>query len=165
MTKRTFLIIAILAVSICVGSASAQTRRLGKICGDPNIPCRGSEGFRPWELTFAIPKNAVIYESETFYTVILKSVRLKSVDDCENAITEDERLKTQELFPKNKVFALKCSEAGDIYYTNVANEVSFLGVYAGKTLTEANAFLKTVKATGKFPGAAVRRMRAGINGT
>jgi hypothetical protein len=47
----------------------------------------------------------------------------------------------------------------------VANDVNFIAIYAGKTLTEANGFLKTVQATGKFKGANVRRMQAEINGT
>jgi len=146
---------------------SAAQRRNGKICGDPNAACGGREQFQPWELTFALPKNSVIYESEYFYSVILKSVKLPqdSYSECEKAFAEEERLKVQALFPKNKVFALKCSEPGGIFYTNVANDVSFLGVYAGKTRAAADAFLKTVNATGKFPGATLRRMKAGINGT
>jgi hypothetical protein len=69
------------------------------------------------------------------------------------------------LFKDNKVFALKCSDAGDLYYTNIANDVNFIAVYAGKTLAEANNFLKTVKATGKFKGANARKMQAYVNGT
>ena len=166
--RSTLLSIAFLSVAATfLASDTAAQRRLGKICGDPNVSCAGHEQFQPWELTFALPKNAVIYESEFFYSVILKSVKLPqdSYSECEKAFAEDERLKVQELFPKNKVFALKCSEPGGMYYTNVANDVSFLGVYAGKTKTQADSFLKTVKATGKFPGATLRRMKAGINGT
>ena len=130
-----------------------------------HAPCGGREQFQPWELTFALPKNAVIYESEYFYSIILKSAKLKDYNDCEKSFAEADRIGIQGLFPKNKVFAMKCSEPGSMYYTNVANDVAFLGVYAGKTRAQADAFMKTVKATGKFPGAAVRRMKAGINGT
>jgi hypothetical protein len=40
-----------------------------------------------------------------------------------------------------------------------------MAVYAGMTMADANAMLAKVKATGKFPGANIRRMRALINGT
>ncbi|MDT7604021.1 MAG: hypothetical protein QOF61_2018, partial [Acidobacteriota bacterium] len=40
-----------------------------------------------------------------------------------------------------------------------------LAVYAGATRAEAERTLADVKATGKFPGANLRRMRAEINGT
>ncbi len=40
-----------------------------------------------------------------------------------------------------------------------------MAVYAGPTLAEANRVLAAVKATGKFSGAYVKRMRAGFNGT
>jgi len=95
----------------------------------------------------------------------LKTVKLNLEVNCENTISEEERLEIQKLFTNNKVFALKCSDADDLYYTNVANDVNFIAIYAGKTLTEANGFLKTVQATGKFKGANVRRMQAEINGT
>ena len=165
--RSTLLSVAFLGMAIVLlyTDAAAQQRRQGKICGDPNAPCRGQEQFQPWELTFAFPKNAVIYESEYFYSIILKSGKLKDQNDCEKSFAENDRLRIQELFPKNKVFALKCSEPGGMFYTNVANDIAFLGVYAGKTRAQADVFLKTVKATGKFPGAAVRRMKAGINGT
>lgn len=163
--RSTLFSVIFLSAAIASGFSTVDGQRRGKICGDPNASCAGRDQFQPWELTFALPKNAVIYESEFFYAVILKSVKLKNYDDCEKAIAEDERLATQKLFPKNKVFALKCQEPGEMYYTNVANNVSFLGVFAGKTKAQADAFLRTVKATGKFPGAVLRRMKAGINGT
>jgi hypothetical protein len=40
-----------------------------------------------------------------------------------------------------------------------------MAVYAGITQAEANRMLAKVKATGKFPGANIRRMRAVMNGT
>ena len=72
---------------------------------------------------------------------------------------------TQFLCPLKRlgVFALKCFEPGLNYYTNVADDVGFLGIYAGLTKVEATAFLKTIQS--KFPGAVLRRMQAGINGT
>jgi hypothetical protein len=40
-----------------------------------------------------------------------------------------------------------------------------MAVYAGATLADANRMLAMVQATGKFPAANIRRMRAGFNGT
>ncbi len=146
---------------------SSVKTNLGRICGNPQVKCRtGNVVFQRHEIPFEVSKgSAVIYDSESFYAVILKTVKLNADINCENAISEDERLESQKLFKSNKVFALKCSDAGDVYYTNVANDVNFIAVYAGKSLTEANNFLKTVQATGKFKGANVRKMQASINGT
>ena len=84
--RSTFLSVAFLGMAvISLSTDAAAQRRLGKICGDPNAPCRGQEQFQPWELTFAFPKNAVIYESEYFYSIILKSVKLKDQNDCEKS--------------------------------------------------------------------------------
>lgn len=166
MKMEVLRVLIVTAVVCAVGTvAFGQAKRYGKICGDPNVHCVGTQDFKAWEMKFALPKNSVIYESEFFYAVILKSVKLKQGGDCVNAIAEYDRTATQALFRKNKVFALKCYEPGDISYTNVADDVSFLAVYAGKTQVEANSFLKTVRAAGKYPGATIRRMRAVINGT
>ena len=122
--------------------------------------------FQAHEIPFEIPRgNQVIFESEPFYAIILKSIKLKGTVNCENAVSENERLEIQSLFPNNKVFALKCSDAGDLYYTNIAADINFIAVYAGKSLTEATDFLKTVRATEKYKGANVRKMQAQINGT
>ena len=79
-------------------------------------------------------------------------------------IPEKERLAAQALFPAHKVFASRCSEPGDLSYTNT-NQNRFMAVYAGMTSADANRMLTAVKATGKFPGANIRRMRAVMNGT
>jgi hypothetical protein len=166
---RRFLIPAFaLAVFTFFSNATLAQRRstLGQVCGDPTAPCKTRDAFQPFELPFDFGTNYVIAESRPFYAVILKSVKLKyNYSDCEGSIKETDRLAAQELFPRNKVFSMTCFEAAQNYYTNVAENVAFLGVYAGKTLAEANAFLSKVRATGKFNGPVVRRMRAGINGT
>src|SRR4051794_22187199 len=97
------------------GNGEAQTRRgqraqRWQVCGDPTVRCRTSVEFQPHDLPFRIPKNAVIWESEMFYAVILQSVKAK--EDCEINISEDERLQAQALFPNNKVFADRCAEPG-----------------------------------------------------
>lgn len=147
----------------------AQTRRgaqqqRGSVCGDPTQPCRTAVTFEPHDLSFRVKENSVIWESEMFYAVILKSFR-PAQDDCESFISEDERLKAQALFPKRKVFTSRCSEPAVLYYTNVDDNVRFMAVYAGVTQAEAARMLETVKATGKFPGANIRRMRVAFNGT
>ena len=153
-------------------SADAQKKtvkaKVGKICGNPQIKCRtGDLTFQAHEIPFEIPAggNAVIFDSEPFYAVILKTVKLNSRVNCENAISEEERLRIQKLFPDHKVFVLKCSEAGDLYYTNTTNNTNFTAVYAGRTVAEAKKFLKTVQTAGKFKGANIRRTQASINGT
>lgn len=164
--KKTFILLAIaFLVGALTISASAQKAKLGKVCGNPNVACRGAEGFQPHELVFEMPRNSNIYESKFFYAVILKSIRMTPNSDCGNLISERERLETQSLFSTNKVFALKCSEAGDINYTNIANSVSFMAVYAGDTLAAAQKFLKTVQGTGKFGKVNIRKMQAFVNGT
>jgi endonuclease V-like protein UPF0215 family len=52
-----------------------------------------------------------------------------------------------------------------LFYTNVDPKFRIMAVYGGATLAEAKRVLEAVKATGKFPGAYMRRMRTGFNGT
>lgn len=149
------------------GAARAKRApQYGKVCGDPTAACpTGEWTFEPHDLKFRLPRNAVIYESEQFYAVILKSVRAPVEYDCEKFVPEDERLEAQKLFPRRKVFASRCAEPGTLYYTNIAPAQRILAVYAGATMAEARAALEAVRATGKFPGANIRRLRAGVNGT
>ncbi len=174
MAKRNFIFWAIL-IMICVAiplSVNAQRKntivKLGKICGNPKLKCRtGDVVFQAHEIPFELysSRNTVIVESEPFYAIVLKTVKLTPKINCENAISEKERLEIQKLFSDHKVFALKCSDAGDLYYTNIANNVNFIAVYAGKTLNEAKFFLKTVQANGRFKSANIRKTQASINGT
>jgi hypothetical protein len=166
--KKVSLGISLAALfSIFYLAANGQTKsQLGMICGDPTARCRTRENFQPYELPFETGKKFVIAESKLFYAVILKSVKLNAdQSNCDKAIPEGDRADAQALFPHNMVFVMRCWESGQNSYTNVTDGVSFMAVYAGQTLAQANAFLKTVKATGKFNGATIRRMRAQINGT
>jgi hypothetical protein len=160
-------IIVLMAMCLFASVASAQRRPvLGSVCGDPTARCTTRENFQPYELPFEYGKNSAIWRSQFFYAVILKSVRLNDDEsNCGTAIPDNDLTETQDLFPKNKVFAMRCWESGQNSYTNVADGVSFMGVYAGRSLKEANAFLQKVKATKKYNGAAVRKMRIQINGT
>jgi hypothetical protein len=154
-------------------SAPAAQRRRGKprpkpatVCGDPTATCRTTVEFQPHQLPFLLASNAVIYDTEEFYAVILKSVRDDSGgQNCEVFVPESERLEAQALFPHNKVFASRCFDPGDLYYTGVAQNQQFMAVYAGRTRAEANAMLAKVKSTGKYGDANLRRMHAGFNGT
>jgi hypothetical protein len=168
MNKCPFLFIAVLYIGLLLSiTAAGQTKgQLGIVCGDPTAGCRSRENFQPYELPFETGKNFVIVRSQLFYAVILKSVKLNaSQGNCEKAIPESDRAEAQVLFPRNMVFVMRCWESGQNSYTNVADGVSFMAVYVGQSLSQANAFLKKVTATGKFSGATMRRMRAEINGT
>lgn len=160
--------ITLLAVSSFFSiDASAQRRRTARrnpVCGNPNQTCKSMRTFEPFELQFRIPDGAVIWDTDLFYAVMLKSIKAP-VDSCDVFIPENERLAAQTLFPNNKVFASRCFEPGGISYTNTSERAQFMAVYAGATLADANRMLAQVKATGKFPGASIRRMRATVNGT
>ena len=170
MRKAVPLCVVIFALLTCGAGASAQRRRatprLAAICGDPTVRCQTSVEFQPYQLPFRIPLKAVIWETEKFYAVILKSVRDESKgSDCNVFIPEAERETAQPLFPRNKVFASRCYEPEELYYEGIDPEVMFMAVYAGRTRAEANAMLAKVKAVGKFPGAYLRRTSTGFNGT
>jgi hypothetical protein len=146
---------------------AAQKRRPQKgatVCGSPKGSCGSGMTFQPYDLQFRLPKNAVIFDTEPFYAIILKSVSAPK-DDCNAFVPEEERTKAQALFPDNKVFASRCYEAGSVYYMPVSDNQHFMAVYAGRTRAEAGRMLTAVKATGQYPGANIRRLRAGINGT
>ena len=154
-TIRFVTLTRLLAVTILFALgpyAAAQ----GKVCGDPAHPCGE---FKPHELSFKIAKKFNFDrphdKSAPFYAVILRSGEL-----CK--ITEDERVKTQAMFPNNKVFLHRyfCEDFNDkVTYTNINKKYGFVGVYAGDTPAAANKFLAQVKSTGQFPDANVRRMQ------
>jgi hypothetical protein len=162
----TFVVVLCLCA---LATPAAQRRgkpRYARVCGDPTTACRSTVTFEPHSIQFLVPANAVIYETELFYAVILKGVADETRgSDCNVFVPETERIEAQNLFPHNKVFTSRCFDASDLSYTNVAQNQQFMAVYAGRTLAEAKAFLAQVKATRKFPGANLRRMRAGFNGT
>ncbi|MFN2491800.1 MAG: hypothetical protein ABR501_02825 [Pyrinomonadaceae bacterium] len=141
-----------------------QRAKKASICGNPLAACKTTDTFAPNDLPFRIPANSVIFDTEPFYAIILKSVKVND-DDCGVFIPETERLQAQALFPDHKVFTSRCTDPGNLFYTNVSEKHRIMAVYAGATLAQAKRFLDTVKATGKFPGANIRSMRTGFNGT
>jgi len=163
------LVVIGLVFVFAISDALAQSRTArksprGSICGNPQQPCRTSATFQANDLPFRVPENSVIYDTELFYAVILKTLT-STEDDCNVFIPENERLETQALFPNRKVFASRCYDIENLFYTNVDPKFRIMAVYAGTTLADAQRVLASVKSTGKFPGAYLRRMRTGFNGT
>jgi hypothetical protein len=154
------------ALSSAVGQshASRQRAKRASICGNPTVTCKTVATFQPNDLQFRVPENSVIFDTELFYAVILKSV-VATDDDCNTFVPETERLAVQALFPDRKVFSSRCADVENLFYTNVDPKFRIMAVYGGATLAEAKRVLATVNATGKFPGAYLRRMRTGFNGT
>ena len=176
---RFVFVVALLAPAFgltLVGGAAAQRRgalaqrrgapprRTPAVCGDPQARCRTTVEFEPHQLPFELSPTAVIFETEKFYMVVLKSAR-RVTGDCATPIPEDERVEAQKLFPRHKVFASRCYDPGELYYEGIAPETQFMAVFAGRTRAEADAVLRKVRATGRFPGAYLRRTSTGFNGT
>lgn len=166
------LIILFAVCLISVGTIFGQSSKKqkvaqGKICGNPNIECKinGSTVFADWDIQFELPKHYVIYESETFYAVILRSQKITDrfggETTCKPVATETERLEIQTLFPNNKVFAQTCGYGP----TNYSEDTVFLAVFAGKTLVQAKSFLKVVNKNGKFKDAYIKKLQVSLNET
>src|ERR1044072_6183911 len=168
--RRLQVPLAMALVVVLAGLLTAQSHaklrraKASAICGNAQVRCNTSVQFEPYDLPFRVPKNSVIFDTELFYVVILKSVAAGD-NDCDTFVPETERLTTQALFPGHKVFTSRCAEAPYLFYTNINDKQRILAVYAGTSLAESQRVLAMVKATGKFPGANLRRMRTGFNGT
>ncbi|HVQ37847.1 MAG TPA: hypothetical protein VMS31_09965, partial [Pyrinomonadaceae bacterium] len=69
-----------LSATLVVEATGLQSRaarhraKRGSICGNPTVPCKTSASFQPHDLQFRVPANAVIFDTELFYAVILKSL-------------------------------------------------------------------------------------------
>lgn len=152
------------AASTLANQTRAKRRPRGSICGNPKLPCKTTGTFKPNDLPFRVPENSIIFDTELFYAVVLKSLRTTD-DNCEVFISEEDRLQAQASFPENKVFSSRCVDIENLFYTGFNSNVRILAVYAGTTLPSAQRILAEVKATGKYPDAFIRRMRTGFNGT
>ena len=138
-------------------TAAVAAEAGGQLCAEPGEPCAG---FKPHDLSFRTPQDGVARaeaRSVAYYAVILKS-------GARCRITERERQEAQALFPGNKVFMARfgCDEdvENNVTYTNIDPKAGFLAVHAGPDRRDGDAMLARVKATGKFPGANVRRMQS-----
>ncbi|HEV8593625.1 MAG TPA: hypothetical protein VGQ55_16080 [Pyrinomonadaceae bacterium] len=164
--KKKFLLLGILlSISLSIEAAAQRVRKATfRVCGNPNTACSTRSNFREDDIPFLYPKNYVVGESELFYIVVLKSVKLAPGADCEETkLTGREDI--QAFFPNNKVFyARGCYSLLNNYYTNIPEDTIGLAVYAGRTKAEADTFLKRVKAN-KYESAYLKRIRTGFNGT
>jgi len=147
-----------------VGQSRVKGHKKASVCGNPKVACKTRDRFEANDLPFRVPANSVIFDTELFYAIVLKSVNVTN-DNCDVFVPESERLRAQALFPDHKVFTSRCADPMNLFYTNVSEKHRIMAIYAGATLAEAKRFLETVKATGKFPGAYIRSMRTGFNGT
>jgi hypothetical protein len=165
----SFILALITAAALTPGASgqshvSRQRVKRGSVCGNPTVACKTTATFQPNDLPFRVPQKSVIFDTELFYAIVLKSVSADE-GDCNVFVPEAERLEAQRLFPERKVFASRCADIENLFYTNVNPKFRIMAVYGGATLAEANRVLAAVKSTGKFPGAYMRRMRTGFNGT
>ena len=166
--------LVVAATSTVVTGMLAQRRATthAAVCGNPKITCKTSATFKPNDLPFQVPRNSVIVDTAPFYAIILQSMTVRD-DDCKIFIPERERLAAQGVFPDHKVFSSRCTDPENSFYADVSSRNTryfsethrILAVYAGTTMTQAKTMLAAVQATGKYPGANIRRMRTGFNGT
>lgn len=164
------IVFAVLAVTRALAAAAeggeAEMAKIqkrvviqGRTCPDPAHPCAlGGERFKANELSFEAPLKFAFDRGEDrsapFFAVILKSAPRCS-------LAEEQRLRIQALFPRNKVFLHRylCEDFADkVTYTNVDRKRDFIAVHAGATETQARAFLAKARAAG-FPDANPRRMQ------
>ena len=159
--------ICLISTGTIFGQGSKKQKVVpGKICGNPSIKCKSNESvFADWDIQFELPDNYVIYESETFYAVILKSQKINDrfggEKTCQPVVTETERSDIQKLFPNNKVFAQNCGYGP----VNYSEDSVFLAVFAGRSSAQAKSFLKIVNNTGKFRDAYIKKLQVNLNGT
>lgn len=164
----------VIAVACFIVTVSAQRRTTthAPICGNPKLKCRTVGTFQSNDLPFQVAENSMIVDTVPFYAVILQSRTVKN-DDCAVFIAERDRLAAQALFPDHKVFSSRCTDPENLFYADVTSRNTryfsethrIMAVYAGVTLADAKKMLAAVQATGKYPGANIRRMRTGFNGT
>lgn len=154
--KRAAVALVLACAALLAGASAEAAQRAGRVCPDPARPCAG---FAAHDLSFALPADGVAraeVRSDSFYAVILRSGPRCS-------IAESERRAAQAAFPRAKVFSqrFECDDdvENNVTYTNVAPRVAFIAVYAGSRPEQARAQLMRVRATGRFPGAYLRRMR------
>jgi hypothetical protein len=113
MVAATLTFISFLSIDASAQRRSAKGQHLS-VCGNPKVPCKTVATFEPHDLPFRRPANAVIYDTELFYAIILKSVQSPD-DECKIFIPEKERVAAQALFPDRKVFSSRCAQPGDLY--------------------------------------------------
>jgi hypothetical protein len=144
-----------------------------EVCPNPQAPCNtAAKKFAPFELSFQLPGKLTrgkTYESLPFHAVILKTYQEEACDaEGHTRSIEQERLRIQLRYPRNKVFAsYSCPNLDAVDYTfqgkldSTGERVlvmTFIAVYAGKTEAQAKQFLSYVKTT--YPEAQLKEMKA-----
>lgn len=149
---------AVLACVCAFTAAATENRTPGQIHDYPGTETATSRN--PHNLSFEYPNDGLAraeFRSDEFYAIILKSA-----ERC--TLSEADRLGIQELFPENKVFMdrFECDEASEdnVTYTNINPDYSFIAVYAGTGIEDANQLLDGMDLAARFPGANIRRMQA-----
>src|SRR5256886_9898152 len=157
-TKTRRAILGLLIAAIIVSAiginvvAQRQRRRVRPpaVWGNPNVTCPTAFKFESYHLPFRMPQSAVIYDTDLFYAVILRSVA-SPADNCDNYLPEPDRLAAQILFPNNKVFTSRCAEPGQVSYSNTSAKAQFMAVYSGLTLAAAAPTAAPLESTGEIP--------------
>jgi hypothetical protein len=169
VTFRLVLAAFLLFVSINVKGQTGLA-----ICSNPKTPCQHRDKeFAPYELSFRLPgrlRQNYDYKSVPFYAVVLKTYKDFEAggDGCDggefSTAIEDERKKAQKLFPDQKAFAsYQCPDMGAVLYKSGTRDLNdtFMAVYGGTTITEAQGVLAKAKAN--YPAASLKRMVAIYN--
>ena len=166
MKKNLLLLVIVVLVGLSADAVAQRARQtVFKVCGDPGAACATRGNFQEDDIPFLYPKGYVVGESELFYIVVVKSIKLSPGADCEELKDLSGRESLQSFFPNNKVFyARGCYSILNNYYTNIPEDTIGLAIYAGLTKAQADAFLKRVKAN-KYNDAYLKRIRTGFNGT
>ncbi len=144
-----------------------------EVCPDPNAPCNSARRkFAAYEMPFRLPARLRAgrqYKSIPFYAVIVKTYDEEPCDsDDHTASIERERLRIQKTYSARKVFgSYSCPNLDTVDYDYPGKHdqsgervliMTFIAVYAGKSSTEAEEFLLSVRK--QFPDAVLKEMTA-----
>jgi hypothetical protein len=135
-----------------------------EVCPNPSAPCQHKQKrFEPYELSFRLPSKLkkTIYKSSVFYGIILETIAESDCDEGEtSSVMENKRKNAQAFLSDHKVFAdHQCPNMTAVSYifNGEPNTGSFLGVYAGETMEEAEEVLATAKE--RYPEASIKKMQ------
>lgn len=164
VTMKALMTISVaLLVGLLANPVLTKAQVTGTFCHDPTKRCQSSYSFAPYQLPFTIKEKLIYgktYKSQTFYAVILKSVKATGDPDC-SYIGESERLELQTRWPTRKAFTSRYSCPEELLlYENTDQSFNFLALYAGTTLNEARRVLNEVKTNGGYPQAYIKRIQA-----
>lgn len=158
----TFAVIAGMTLPHAIAQTSAQTPN--NVCSNPAAPCQHKQKrFGAFELSFRLPSKLkkTAYKSSVFYGIVLETIAESDCDEGETSSElENKRKNAQAFFSDHKVFAdHQCPNMTAVSYifNGEPNTGSFLGVYAGETVDEAEQIL--VKAKERYPESSIKKMQ------